>query len=49
MKKKLSIETIAVHGTYKKDETGATNPAIYLSNAYQFKDSARPSTAHDKV
>ena len=47
MKKKLSIETIAVHGTYKKDETGATNPAIYLSNAYQFKDSAHAANLFD--
>lgn len=47
MKKKLSIETIAVHGTYKKDETGATNPAIYLSNAFQFKDSAHAANLFD--
>lgn len=35
----ISIETLAVHGCYKPDETGATNPPLYLSNAYQFKDS----------
>lgn len=47
MKKKLSIETLAVHGTYKKDETGATNPAIYLSNAYQFKDCTHGANLFD--
>lgn len=36
--KKLSTETLAVHGVFQRDETGATNPAIYLSSSYQFKD-----------
>lgn len=32
------FETIAIHGGYRPDEkTGATQPPIYLSNAYQFK------------
>ena len=47
MKKKLSIETLALNGTYKKDETGATNPAIYLSNAFQFKDSTHAANLFD--
>lgn len=37
--KNVSIETLAVHGKYPKDATGATNPPIYLSNAFQFKNS----------
>lgn len=38
--KNLSMETLAVHGKFQRDETGATNEAIYLSNAYQFRDIA---------
>lgn len=47
MSKNISIETLAVHGTYKKDETGATNPPIYLSNAYQFKDGEHAAALFD--
>ncbi len=47
MKKNLSIETLAVHGVYKKDETGATNPPIYLSNAYEFKDTSHAADLFD--
>lgn len=38
MKKNMSLETLAVHSTYEVDSTGATNPPIYLSNAFHFKD-----------
>lgn len=47
MKKELSIETLAVHGTYKRDETGATNPPIYLSNAYQFQNAEHAANLFD--
>ena len=47
MKKDLSIETLAVHGTYKRDETGATNPPIYLSNAYQFQNAEHAANLFD--
>ena len=45
--KNISLETLAVHGSYKKDETGATNPPIYLSNAYQFKDGEHAAALFD--
>lgn len=45
--KNYSLETLAVHSTYKKDETGATNPPIYLSNAYQFKDGEHAAALFD--
>ncbi len=35
--KEKNIETLLVHGTYKPDHTGATNPPIYMSNAYEFE------------
>ncbi|WP_428897046.1 O-acetylhomoserine (thiol)-lyase [Parelusimicrobium proximum] len=35
---KQHIETIAVTAGYEIDETGSTNPPLYLSNAYKFKD-----------
>ncbi len=47
MNKKLSIETLAVHGVNKKDETGATNPPLYLSNAYEFKNSSHAANLFD--
>ncbi len=34
----MKIETLAVSAGYQIDQTGATNPPLYLSNAYQFKD-----------
>lgn len=45
--KNYSLETLAVHSTFKKDETGATNPPIYLSNAYQFKDGEHAAALFD--
>lgn len=47
MDKRMSIETLAVHGVYKKDNTGATNPPIYLSNAYEFKDTTHAADLFD--
>lgn len=47
MKKDLSIETLAVHGAYNRDETGATNPPIYLSNAYQFQNAEHAANLFD--
>jgi O-acetylhomoserine (thiol)-lyase len=35
---KVHLETIAVAYGFDIDGTGATNPPLYLSNAYQFKD-----------
>jgi O-acetylhomoserine (thiol)-lyase len=32
------FETIAIHGGYSPDATGATNVPIYHSNAYKFRD-----------
>ncbi|WP_424244835.1 O-acetylhomoserine (thiol)-lyase [Elusimicrobium posterum] len=37
MTDKLKFESIAAGAAYKIDETGATNPPLYLSNAYYFK------------
>lgn len=47
MNKNLSLETLAVHGSYKRDETGATNPPIYLSNAYNFKNGEHAAALFD--
>ncbi len=35
--KDKNMETLLVHGTYVPDATGATNPPIYMSNAYEFE------------
>ena len=47
MDKKLSIDTIAVHSTYKPDSTGATNPPLYLSNAYKYEDTQHAADLFD--
>ncbi len=47
MKKDLSIDTIAVHSTYIPDETGATNPPLYLSNAYKYKNAQHAADLFD--
>ncbi|MDE7169321.1 MAG: O-acetylhomoserine aminocarboxypropyltransferase/cysteine synthase [Mucispirillum sp.] len=38
MKKNISIETLATHGSYSPDATGSTNAPIYLSTSYKFED-----------
>lgn len=47
MKEKLSIDTIAVHGAYRPDVTGSTNPPLYLSNAYKFRDAKHAADLFD--
>ena len=47
MSNKLSVDTIAVHGTYKPDATGATNPPLYLSNAYKYEDTQHAADLFD--
>ncbi len=47
MKEKLSIDTIAVHGAYRPDATGSTNPPLYLSNAYKFRDAKHAADLFD--
>lgn len=38
MKKNISFETLATHGSYSPDATGSTNAPIYLSTSYKFED-----------
>ncbi|MGB2578669.1 O-acetylhomoserine (thiol)-lyase [Elusimicrobium simillimum] len=44
---KQNIETIAVSYGFDIDATGATNPPLYLSNAYQFNSAAHAKDLFD--
>jgi len=43
----MKTETIAVTAGYEIDATGATNPPLYLSNAYQFQSAAHAKNLFD--
>jgi len=43
----MKPETIAVVAGYEIDKTGATNPPLYLSNAYQFESAAHAKDLFD--
>jgi O-acetylhomoserine (thiol)-lyase len=43
----LKSETLAVTAGFEIDETGATNPPLYLSNAYAFKDAQHAKDLFD--
>lgn len=45
--KQPHIETLAVAYGFETDETGATNPPLYLSNAYEFKNAQHAKNLFD--